>query len=124
MKKLCLFLSFAALLSVSCQDKSETKANHIDAARISLSLNTIGSIYVAAKQPEEGLKYLNQTLQFAEQASFDYHIAFTCGSLAETEFAQNHFDEAMRYIDRAISRAYSYLYHIVHSNNTIEEYHR
>ena len=104
-----------SILSVCCMRQSDyekalryaKECNAIDresgdAVRISLSLNTIGSIYVAAKQPEEGLKYLRQALQFAEQASSNYHIALTCGSLAETEFALNHFDEAMRYIDRAI----------------------
>lgn len=74
-----------------------------DADNISNSLNTIGSIYVAAKQPAEGLKYLKQALEFAEQAKSNYRISHICGSLAETELSLNHFDEVNGYIDRAIA---------------------
>lgn len=104
-----------SILSVCCMRQSDydkalryakacNKLDHKsgDVERISSSLNTIGSIYVAAKQPKEGLKYLQQALQYAEQTGINSRIALTCGSLSETEFALHHSDEALRYIDRAI----------------------
>lgn len=67
-----------SILSVCCMRQSnydkalryakacnELERKNGDAERISSSLNTIGSIYVAAKQPKEGLKYLQQALQYA-----------------------------------------------------------
>ena len=104
-----------SILSVCCMRQSDydkalryakacNKLDHKsgDVERISSSLNTIGSIYVAAKQPKEGLKYLQQALQYAEQTGLNSRIALTCGSLSETEFALKHYKEAMGYIDRAI----------------------
>ena len=104
-----------SILSVCCMRQSDydkalryakacNKLDHKsgDVERISSSLNTIGSIYVAAKQPKEGLKYLQQALQYAEQTGINSRIALTCGSLSETEFALKHYKEAMNYIDRAI----------------------
>ena len=104
-----------SILSVCCMRQSDydkalryakacNKLDHKsgDVERISSSLNTIGSIYVAAKQPKEGLKYLQQALQYAEQTGLNSRIALTCGSLSETEFALKHYKEAMSYIDRAI----------------------
>lgn len=104
-----------SILSVCCMRQSdydkalryakacnELERKNGNAERISSSLNTIGSIYVAAKQPKEGLKYLQQALQYAEQTGINSRIALTCGSLSETEFALNHPKEAMSYIDRAI----------------------
>lgn len=104
-----------SILSVCCMRQSEydkalqyakacNKLDHEsgDDERISSSLNTIGSIYVAAKQPQEALKYLLQALQYAEKTGLKPRIALTCGSLSETEFALNHYEEAINYIDRAI----------------------
>ena len=104
-----------SILSVCCMRQSDydkalryakacNKLDHKsgDVERISSSLNTIGSIFVAAKQPKEGLKYLQQALQYAEQTGLNSRIALTCGSLSETEFALKHYKEAMSYIDRAI----------------------
>ena len=69
---------------------------------ISSSLNTIGAIYVDAKQPQEGLKYILEALQLAEEINHRARIAMYCGAAAETEFTMNHFDAAQRYIERAI----------------------
>lgn len=104
-----------SILSVCCMRQSEydkalqyaqacNKLDHEcgDAERISSSYNTIGSIYVAAKQPQEALKYLLQALKYAEKTGLKPRIALTCGSLSEAEFALNHCDEAIHYIDRAI----------------------
>lgn len=104
-----------SVLSVCCMRQSEydkalqyakacNKLDHesCDNERISSSLNTIGSIYVAAKQPQEALKYLLQALQYAEKTGLKPRIALTCGSLSETEFALNHYEEAISYVDRAI----------------------
>ena len=97
-----------SILSVCCMRQSEydkalqyakacNKLDHEsgDDERISSSLNTIGSIYVAAKQPQEALKYLLQALQYAEKTGLKPRIALTCGSLSETEFALNHYEEAI-----------------------------
>ena len=73
-----------------------------DKEMISSSLNTIGAIYVDAKQPQEGLKYILEALQLAEEINNRARIAMYCGAAAETEFTMNHFDAAQRYIDRAI----------------------
>ena len=73
-----------------------------DKEMISSSLNTIGAIYVDAKQPQEGLKYILEALQLAEEINHRGRIAMYCGAAAETEFTMNHFDPALRYIDRAI----------------------
>ena len=73
-----------------------------DKEMISSSLNTIGAIYVDAKQPQEGLKYILEALQLAEEINHRGRIAMYCGAAAETEFCMNHFDAALRYIDRAI----------------------
>lgn len=105
-----------SILSVCCMRQSDyEKALHYakacnqldhesgDAERISSSLNTIGSIYVAAKQSHEALHYLEQALKYAEQTGSNPRIALTCGSLSEAEFALNHFEQALSYADRAIS---------------------
>ncbi len=73
-----------------------------DKEMISSSLNTIGAIYVDAKQPQEGLKYILEALQLAEEINHRARIAMYCGAAAETEFTINHFDAAQRYIERAI----------------------
>ena len=73
-----------------------------DKEMISSSLNTIGAIYVDAKQPQEGLKYILEALQLAEEINHRARIAMYCGAVAETEFTMNHFDAAQRYIERAI----------------------
>ena len=73
-----------------------------DKEMISSSLNTIGAIYVDAKQPHEGLKYILEALQLAEEINHRARIAMYCGAAAETEFTMNHFDAAQRYIERAI----------------------
>ena len=73
-----------------------------DKEMISSSLNTIGAIYVDLKQPQEGLKYILEALQLAEEINHRGRIAMYCGAAAETEFTMNHFDAALRYIDRAI----------------------
>ena len=73
-----------------------------DKEMISSSLNTIGAIYVDAKQPQEGLKYILEALQLAEEIDHRARIAMYCGAAAETEFAMSHFDAAQRYIERAI----------------------
>ena len=73
-----------------------------DKEMISSSLNTIGAIYVDAKQPQEGLKYILEALQLAEEINHRARIAMYCGAAAETEFTMNHFDAAQRYIERAI----------------------
>ena len=73
-----------------------------DKEMISSSLNTIGAIYVDAKQPQEGLKYILEALQLAEEINHRGRIAMYCGAAAETEFTMNHFDAAQRYIERAI----------------------
>ena len=73
-----------------------------DKEMISSSLNTIGAIYVDAKQPQEGLKYILEALQLAEEINHRARIAMYCGAAAETEFSMNHFDAAQRYIERAI----------------------
>lgn len=73
-----------------------------DKEMISSSLNTIGAIYVDAKQPREGLKYILEALQLAEEINHRARIAMYCGAAAETEFTMNHFDAAQRYIERAI----------------------
>lgn len=73
-----------------------------DKEMISSSLNTIGAIYVDAKQPHEGLKYILEALQLAEEINHRARIAMYCGAAAETEFTMNHFDAAQRYIERSI----------------------
>ena len=73
-----------------------------DKEMISSSLNTIGAIYVDAKQPQEGLKYILEALQLAEEINHRARIAMYCGAAAETEFTMNHFDAALCYIERAI----------------------
>lgn len=73
-----------------------------DKEMISSSLNTIGAIYVDAKQPKVGLKYILEALQLAEEINHRARIAMYCGAAAETEFTMNHFDAAQRYIERAI----------------------
>ena len=73
-----------------------------DKEMISSSLNTIGAIYVDAKQPQEGLKYILEALQLVEEINHRARIAMYCGAAAETEFTMNHFDAAQRYIERAI----------------------
>ena len=73
-----------------------------DKEMISSSLNTIGAIYVDAKQPQEGLKYILEALKLAEEINHRGRIAMYCGAAAETEFTMNHFDAAQRYIERAI----------------------
>ena len=73
-----------------------------DKEMISSSLNTIGAIYVDAKQPQEGLKYILEALQLAEEINHRARIAMYCGAAAETEFTMNHFDAAQQYIERAI----------------------
>lgn len=73
-----------------------------DKEMISSSLNTIGAIYVDAKQPQEGLKYILEALQLAEEINHRARIAMYCGAAAETELSMNHFDAALRYIERAI----------------------
>lgn len=73
-----------------------------DKEMISSSLNTIGAIYVDAKQPQEGLKYILEALQLAEEINHRARIAMYCGAAAETELSMSHFDAARRYIDRAI----------------------
>ena len=73
-----------------------------DKEMISSSLNTIGAIYVDAKQPQEGLKYILEALKLAEEINHRARIAMYCGAAAETEFTMNHFDAAQRYIERAI----------------------
>ena len=73
-----------------------------DKEMISSSLNTIGAIYVDAKQPQEGLKYILEALQLAEEINHRARIAMYCGAAAETELSMSHFDAAQRYIDRAI----------------------
>lgn len=105
-----------SILSVCCMRQSDyakalqyakacNKLDHEsgDAERISSSLNTIGSIYVAAKQSSEGIHFLEQALTYAEQTGSKARIALTCGSLSEAEFSLNHFDKALSYADRAIS---------------------
>ena len=95
-----------SILSVCCMRQSEydkalqyakacNKLDHEsgDAERISSSFNTIGSIYVAAKQPQEALKYLQKSLQYAEKTGLKPRIALTCGSLSETEFVLNHYSQ-------------------------------
>ena len=74
-----------------------------DNDRISASLNIIGSIYVAAKQSKQGLVYLEESLVYAEKTGDPARIARTCGTLSETEFSLGHFDEAIKYVDRAIA---------------------
>lgn len=73
-----------------------------DKEMISSSLNTIGAIYVDSKQPQEGLKYILEALQLAEEINHRARIAMYCGAAAETELCMSHFDAALRYIDRAI----------------------
>lgn len=73
-----------------------------DKEMISSSLNTIGAIYVDAKQPQEGLKYILEALQLAEEINHRARIAMYCGAAAETELSMSHFDAAQRYIERAI----------------------
>lgn len=73
-----------------------------DKEMISSSLNTIGAIYVDAKQPQEGLKYILKALQLAEEINHRARIAMYCGAAAETELSMSHFDAAQRYIERAI----------------------
>ncbi len=73
-----------------------------DKEMISSSLNTIGAIYVDAKQPQEGLKYILEALQLAEEINHRPRIAMYCGAAAETELSMSHFDAALRYIERAI----------------------
>ncbi|MEE3383521.1 MAG: helix-turn-helix transcriptional regulator [Prevotella sp.] len=73
-----------------------------DKEMISSSLNTIGAIYVDAKQPQEGLKYILEALQLAEEINHRARIAMYCGAAAETELSMSHFDAALRYIDQAI----------------------
>lgn len=73
-----------------------------DKEMISSSLNTIGAIYVDAKQPQEGLKYILEALKLAEEINHRARIAMYCGAAAETEFSMNNFDAAQRYIERAI----------------------
>ena len=73
-----------------------------DKEMISSSLNTIGAIYVDAKQPQEGLKYILEALQLAEEINHRARIAMYCGAAAETELSMSHFDAALRYIERAI----------------------
>ncbi len=73
-----------------------------DKEMISSSLNTIGAIYVDAKQPQEGLKYILEALQLAEKINHRARIAMYCGAAAETELSMSHFDAALRYIERAI----------------------
>jgi AraC-like DNA-binding protein len=73
-----------------------------DKEMISSSLNTIGAIYVDAKQPQEGLKYILEALQLAEEINHRASIAMYCGAAAETELSMSHFDAAQRYIERAI----------------------
>jgi AraC-like DNA-binding protein len=73
-----------------------------DKEMISSSLNTIGAIYVDAKQPQEGLKYILKALQLAEEINHRARIAMYCGAAAETELSMSHFDAARRYIERAI----------------------
>ena len=50
----------------------------------------------------EGLKYILEALQLAEEINHRARIAMYCGAAAETEFTMNHFDAAQRYIERAI----------------------
>ena len=73
-----------------------------DKEMISSSLNNIGAIYVDAKQPQEGLKYILEALQLAEEINHRARIAMYCGAAAETELCMSHFDAALRYIERAI----------------------
>lgn len=73
-----------------------------DKEMISSSLNTIGAIYVDAKQPQEGLKYILEALRLAEEINHRARIAMYCGAAAETELSMSHFDAALRYIERAI----------------------
>jgi len=73
-----------------------------DKEMISSSLNTIGAIYVDAKQPQEGLKYILEALQLAEEINHRARIAMYCGAAAETELSMSHFDAARHYIERAI----------------------
>lgn len=73
-----------------------------DKEMISSSLNTIGAIYVDAKQPQEGLKYILEALHLAEEINHRARIAMYCGAAAETELSMSHFDAARRYIERAI----------------------
>ena len=73
-----------------------------DKEMISSSLNNIGAIYVDAKQPQEGLKYILEALKLAEEINHRARIAMYCGAAAETELCMSHFDAALRYIDRAI----------------------
>lgn len=54
-----------------------------DKEMISSSLNTIGAIYVDAKQPQEGLKYILEALQLAEEINHRARIAMYCGAAAE-----------------------------------------
>ena len=67
-----------------------------DKEMISSSLNTIGAIYVDAKQPQEGLKYILEALQLAEEINHRARIAMYCGAAAETELSMSHFDAARR----------------------------
>ena len=69
---------------------------------ISASLNIIGSIYVAAKQSQQGIVYMYEALEYAEKTGDPARIARTCGTLSETEFSLGHFDEALKYADRAV----------------------
>ena len=50
----------------------------------------------------DGYPELLKALQYAEKTGLKPRIALTCGSLSETEFALNHYEEAINYIDRAI----------------------
>ena len=70
---------------------------------ISASLNIIGSIYVAAKQSQQGIVYMYEALEYAEKTSDPARISRTCGTLSETEFSLGHFDEALKYADRAVT---------------------
>ena len=74
-----------------------------DPDRISASLNIIGSIYVSAKQSQQGVDYMYEALEYAEKTGDPARIARTCGTLSETEFSLGHFDEALKYADRAVS---------------------
>ena len=74
-----------------------------DNDRISASLNIIGSIYVAAKQSKQGVVYMYEALEYAEKTGDPARIARTCGTLSETEFSLGHFDEALKYADRAVA---------------------
>ena len=74
-----------------------------DPDRISASLNIIGSIYVAAKQSQQGIIYLREALKYAEKTGDPARIARTCGTVSETEFSLGHFDEALKYADRAVA---------------------